>query len=229
MLTRNNIRLLSTAGLISLLILAACFMDCGVSHSAPASSEHSPSFRYIFAHRFLPSILHQNPQLALSLALSETRQKLLVEMWERCREFHPDLSPQSSTGMSVSGGGVEEGVAAALITMPAPEDTPEAYYACLIVRYSVDGDTLQASTVAYYTLEKSISLNLEGLLGSNKNAPTQQGNTEPTVIGAWTNGGSHVNYGSGPAPNSPDDFISAVFHLYFKPGDKNAPTAEPSR
>lgn len=103
-----------------------------------------------------------------------------------------------------------------------PEETPEAYYACFIVRYTVGGDKkTRATDVAYYTLEKTLSL--ESFLEGKKNAPAGSKDAKLTVIGGWTKDGSHLNFGDGPSPDNPNDFVGAVFKLYRESGDKEEP------
>ena len=103
-----------------------------------------------------------------------------------------------------------------------PEETPEAYYACFIVRYTVGGDKkTRATDVAYYTLEKTLSL--ESFLEGKKNAPAGSKDAKLTVIGGWTKDGSHLNFGDGPSPDNPNDFVGAVFKLYRESGYKEEP------
>lgn len=218
------------AGFAGLLVLLMFFSGQGVGRGAPAAGAPSKNLRYVFAHRYLPALLHEEPQLGLSLALAKQKQELLLKMWDLCRERYPDIPSEQPTGLSVVGERVEDGVVVALVTMPTPTETPEAYYACYIVRYTVGADKkAQATDVTYYTLEKTLSL--ESFLEGKKNTPPGGKDAKLTVIGGWTKDGSHLNFGDGPSPDSPNDFVGAVFKLYHKSGDKGEPavTSKPGQ
>lgn len=225
----SSTRRARTVGLAGLLVLLALFSGHSVSHGASTAGERSASLPYIFAHRYLPALVHEDPQIATSLAFSKRQQELLLKIWELCQESYPDAPSQSPTDLTVTGGKLDEGVAAALVTMPSPEDMTEAYYVCVIARFIIEGDKVKASDVAYYTLEKSISLDASALFGLEKKASPQLEEARPTVLGGWTKDGSHLNFGSGPSPDSPEDFVKAVYGLYRdshnkdRQGDKPAP------
>ncbi len=194
-------------GVCICLSLFACLAGTATGHCSPAAQGSSPTFHYVFAHRCLPRDVHARPQLALALALSETNQELLLDIWKYCQQQYPKISPIKPTNLSVMGNIVDEKTAIALITLPQPDDMLETYYVCLITTFTTQKDnTLQASEVVYYTLEKS--LDLSQIFG--KPAPE----SAPTIIGAWTKDKAHLNFGPGPDPNNPGAFIRKVLSLF---------------
>jgi hypothetical protein len=133
-------------------------------------------------------------------------------MWDHCREVAPELKRNADpAGVAVDGGRIADNASIAVITMPRPHVIGEAYYICVITAFTVDGDgTPRAGDIAYYTLEKSLRLNI--LPGAKE--PAEQTETVPTVIGGWDKDQRHLNYGRGPAPESPEDFVAAVLKLH---------------
>ena len=101
------------AGFAGLLVLLMFFSGQGVGRGAPAAGAPSKNLRYVFAHRYLPALLHEEPQLGLSLALAKQKQELLLKMWDLCRERYPDIPSEQPTGLSVVGERVEDGVVVA--------------------------------------------------------------------------------------------------------------------
>ena len=216
------------AGFAGLLVLLALFPGHGVSHGASAAGERAASLPYIFAHRYLPALVHEDPQIATSLAFSKKQQELLLKIWELCQERYPNAPSQNPTDLTVTGGKLDEGVAAALVTMPPPEDITEAYYVCVIAKFSMEGGKVKVSDVAYYTLEKSISLDANALFGLEEKTPSPPRDARPTVLGGWGKDGSHLNFGSGPSPESPKDFVDSAYRLYRDSHIKGGPGGTPA-
>jgi hypothetical protein len=181
---------------------------------AASPGKELPSFPYVFAHQYLPQSLYADPQLGLALAFSRDRQDLLLKMWDHCRQGAPELKKNADpAGVAVVGGRIADNTALACIIMPRPQQTPEAYYICVLTSFTVDGDGApRAGDIAYYTLEKSIRLNLP----PGVQAPSGQAETVPTVIGSWDKDRTHANHGQGPAPDAPGDFVSVVLDLHAK-------------
>jgi hypothetical protein len=205
---------------VVLFLSVICFVFLGgyggVRSASPqpaAPRKELPSFHYLFAHNQLPKVLHANPQLGLALAFSTDRQDLLLRIWGHCREIFPEFERNNDpAGLAVKGETIADDVAIAVITMPQPHNTPEAYYICVITRFTLgNGGAATALDIDYYTLEKSINL-----FGPSGNGPAGQTESVPTVIGSWDKDHNHSNYGEGPAPDSPDEFVSAVVKLYAK-------------
>lgn len=196
-------------------LLLSLFGDCGGVRNASAESaaprKDLPSFHYLFAHNQLPRALYADPQLGLSLALSEDRKNMLLRLWEHWREQFPEFERNNApVGLASEGGTITDDLAVAVITMPQPQSAPEAYYICVIVRFTVGDDGEAAPLdIGYYTLEKSIRL-------FAPDGNEQAGQSVPTVIGSWDKDHTHGNHGEGPAPGSLDDFLVAVLKLYLK-------------
>ena len=191
----------------------AFFASCFFVHAVPAQAalkQELPSLHYVFAHQYLPHSIYAEPQLGLALAFSEKKQDLLLNIWDHCMKGAPELEKNNDpTGLSVKGGKISDDTAIAIITMPTPHESPEAYYVCVVTTFSDEGNgTLRAKDIAYYTLEKSIG----DILPSDLKTEDEQG-CVPTIIGSWDKDSTHHNYGRGPAADSPDNFISAVLKL----------------
>lgn len=205
----RRVALLLCLGLLTL--LGGCNAARTTSAQTATPRKELPSFYYVFAHQYLPRTLHAQPQLGLALALHKDNRGLLQSMWDHCRENTPELEKKNAppTGLTVEGGTIAANTALAVITMPKPQTTPEAYYACVITTFTTDSaGELHAQNIAYYTLEKSISFSLDAKKAAG------QAKAEPTVIGAWDKEHAHLNYGSGPAPEARDAFIAAALKIY---------------
>lgn len=203
---------------------AACFTGialflfigwCGAvpvfpARAAPAEKKQ-PGLHYIFAHQYLPRILFGDPQLGLGLALRYDRSKMLETMWNHCRKSASETQKNDEpTGLAVTGGTVGSGIAVAVITMPPPKDMADAYYVCVVTAFTPGPDgTPRAGNVAYYTLEKTFSLSQ-----ITDRKPTGTTEPAPTILGQWDKRGNHANFGPGPAPDSPDAFVSAALKMH---------------
>lgn len=196
------------AAFTGLFLLCLFVLICETGFSAQESGQRSVREHYAFAHRFLPSILHEHPLLGLALASPKKGPELLRMLWEDCRSAYSNLEATSPEGLSVHGMRINDDTILALITMPSPAVSPEAYYVCVITRFQKAEDgSVHATSVGYYTLEKAGNFD-EGL-GHGDKTPAL-----PTVLGSWDKDLSHLNYGAGPSPDNPDDFISRVLLLY---------------
>lgn len=211
---------------VVLLFLAALFLF--MCHSALAVTQprgESASFAYFFAHRALPQTLYNDQKLALLLALSDKGQEYLDRMWEHYHKaYSPDEpGPVPEGPVLVSAGVIGDNTAMSLIALPEPKQSPEAYYCCLIVTYTVDktANKVLPSALSYYTLEKGLALDFAQ---NPKQKQTSSGKkTELTVLGGWTKDGVHHNYGEGPAPDDSSLFLEAVFQLYSANAGKEEP------
>lgn len=182
--------------------LTGCKRESAAADSRrPVAGKATPSLRYLFAHKYLPQALHREPRLALALALSKENEKLVMDMWQDCREqsILIGAAPVPPDGLTVAGGPINEETAGALIVMPVPLEMPEAYYAFVFIPMTEGKDGIEAGSISYYTLERSISLTSD---------------SGRTVIGAWTADGTHLNYGTGPAPDDIEAFMRAVVGFY---------------
>lgn len=202
--------------LLPVLLLLACPAAFAANPAAPEQSakpqKKPPSFHYAFAHFFLPQALHDVPQIGVELAHVNGRPNLVFEIWEFFRKDHPELTDGAdSTGLAIEGGRLTENTMLAVITMPPPLKSPDAYSICVLTTVLIDGDGMaHAQSIDYYTLEKGIELNLP----SDGKLPADKPKTPPTVLGGWDKEHRHSNYGPGPAPGSRSDFVAAVLRLH---------------
>jgi len=79
--------------------------------------------RYLFAHRLLPEFFFAQPE-DLWEALQRTDSPILSQLWG-------SLGRESSAGLSCTPVR-REGIRLGLVTLPRPQDSPEAYFAALV-------------------------------------------------------------------------------------------------
>lgn len=142
---------------------------------------------YVFAHRELPSAAFR---FGADLVTAAREGRLtLATVWDRVGETVPPDDRLPSDGLDVAYHALA-GQDVLLVTLPAPDAPTEAHFVALV------GDP-----VRFFTLEDAYSP-LDG--------------SRYTVLGEWTDSGSHVNHGPGPAPE-PGLFLAAI-------GERLAPT-----
>jgi hypothetical protein len=135
---------------------------------------------YAFAHRELASAAFR---FGADLVTAAQEGRLtLATVWDRVGETVPPDDRMPSDGLS-SAYHALAGHDVLLVTLPAPDAPTEAHFVAVV------GDP-----VRFFTLEDAYSP-LDG--------------SRYTVLGEWTEGGSHVNHGPGPQPR-PDLFLAAI-------------------
>lgn len=139
---------------------------------------------YLFAHRELASAAHRFG--ADLVAAARDGRLTLATVWDRVGETVPEPERLPSTGLATSHHPLERHEVL-LVTLPAPDAPTEAYFTAVTVS-TVDGQ------LRYLTLESAYSP-VDG--------------ARYTVLGEWTDNGSHINHGAGPEPR-PELFLAAV-------------------
>lgn len=149
---------------------------------------------YQFAHAALRSVAFAHPiQLMALLATPEAKSafdSLLEQVDESCTGGEPRDFEASQVGVHTRRA---SGHPCAVIEMPPPRATGEAYYAAPVLLMDPDPEKV---TVRYFTLEYSAAY----------------GDEPSTVLAEWQASGHHVNYGLGPKP-SVDAFLDAISTL----------------
>ena len=168
-------------------------MDRG-GESSLSSSLVTASLRcqhYQFAHAALRSVAFAHPlQLMALLATPDVKSafdSLLEQVDDNCSGSEPrDFDATELTVYTRRA----HGHPCAVIAMPPPRATGEAYYAAPVLLMDPDPEKV---TVRYFTLEYS----------------SADGEQPSTVFGEWEASGQHVNHGPGPEP-SVDAFLGAI-------------------
>lgn len=208
----SNGRVISIVSAVLFVLSGWCGTFSALPVQAATSQKKPPGLHYVFAHQYLPRALFANPQLGLGLALSYNREKALLSLWNHCQKNASE--PQKNdepTGLAITGGTTGSNTAIAVITMPQPREMADAYYVCVVTTFAADaGGEPRAADIAYYTLEKTVSLTPP----SGGYATAGQPEPVPTILGKWDKKGGHANFGPGPAPDSPNEFVAAVLKLH---------------
>jgi hypothetical protein len=135
---------------------------------------------YVFAHRELPSAAFR---FGTDLVTAAREGRLaLATVWDQVGATVPPDDRLPSAGLSVAYHALARHEVA-LVTLPAPDAPTEAHFVAIATE-----------PVRLFTLEDAYSP-MDG--------------SRYTVLGEWTENGSHVNHGPGPSPR-PDLFLAAV-------------------
>ena len=146
---------------------------------------------YHFSHVLLPQLAWRRPaSVRRELADPFLARELLLYVWDKAAENLPASQKVPSQGLRLSWHEVA-GRAVALVQLPAPQATTEAYYSALVYEGEEDPDATDAEEIRprYFTLEAA--LGVSGLGG----APTMMGESAGEV---------HRHLGRGPAAGRPD-------------------------
>lgn len=166
-----------------LLLLAGCQSPVREPRIQEIPIEPYRAHHYLFAHRFLPIFLFQDPQ-ALRVSLSAGGQDFIVSYWDYVGEDLPKKERLSAEGLSIEP--LEMGPDTVyLLTLPAPQGQLEAYYIAVV---------FGPSDTAYFALENNSMMRSMGL--------------DLAFFCAWEPLLVHVNYG--PAPVSRLAFLDLV-------------------
>lgn len=151
---------------------------------------------YQFAHAALRSVAFAHPiQLMALLAAPDAKDafaSLLEQVEETCKEQGEpcDFDPNQI--------GVHQRRAAghpcAVVEMPPPRATGEAYYAAPVLLMDADPEKV---VMRYFTLEYGAEAG---------------GDAAGTVLGEWGADGHHLSHGAGPVP-SLEPFLAAISAL----------------
>ena len=146
--------------------------------------------RYLAEHLILPRYLREQGAVAALDAIQARNPEFFTPIWmEAGFQFTPRMVHTANQGYRLG-----------LITLPAPRDDTEAYFAAIV------GNEANPLDWGYFVLESSTAID-----GSAR-----------TVIGEWADG-QHLNFGSGPAftGNLEDDavaFIENVLEICMRRG-----------
>lgn len=168
---------------------------------------------YNFAHHLLPQLAWRRPD-AVRRELSEPQlaRELLHYLWEKAGETVAAGERVAPRGLRLDWHQVA-GRATALLQLPAPQATTEAYCAALVYEADLPPDTQGPATEdeepesegevlpRYFTLEATLDLD--------------DGQGPPTGLFEWQ-GEHHRPYGRGPAGGRPDTavrFLAALAQL----------------
>jgi hypothetical protein len=146
--------------------------------------------RYLAEHLIMPRYLREQGPAAALDAIRDRNPDFFIPVWmEAGFQFTPRMVHTGAQGYRLG-----------LITLPAPRDDTEGYFAAIV------GNEANPLDWGYFVLESSTSID-----GSTR-----------TVIGEWADG-RHLNFGSGPAftGSLEDDavaFIESVLEICLKRG-----------
>ncbi len=144
---------------------------------------------YQFAHRVFPRWFFDDPDRVGQVLAGPEGLPHLIALWKEvgaaCQEAHP------SDGLGVETFSLPNGWRGSLIRLPEPQEMPEAHFVCVAWP---GGSGPRAGRVL--TLEHSFGL--DGKVA--------------TVMGEWRSDGAHLNFGSGPPPES-GPFLEALEEL----------------
>ena len=141
----------------------------------------SRTHHYQYAHRLLPKLAHEMGERLVDMAQQGSLDRPLLGSWN---DFGQQLDEPDRVAPDGLAGTYHEvgGHRIALVTFPAPQEPPEAYFAAI------------TTGGRYLVLEYGIDIVRD----------------EPyTVMCEWTAEGSHLNGGPGPRPTA-DAFLTEV-------------------
>ncbi|MDO7853791.1 hypothetical protein [Hymenobacter convexus] len=145
---------------------------------------------YNFTHVLLPQLAWRRPaSVRRELSDPYLARELLQYVWEKAAENIPAPDKVAPRGLRLSWHEVA-GRATALLHLPPPQATMEAYFSALVYEEDDEPETeADEKRPRYFTLEAT--LGLSGPAGA------------PTQIGEWA-GDTHRHLGRGPAAGQPD-------------------------
>lgn len=143
---------------------------------------------YRFAHRYLAVIAFKSPD-RLQNELHLKGESMLLDAWKSVGKDLPRKQRVAPDGLHLDWApfGLRE---VALITLPPPIATPEAYFVAIVFGGALMPDV--------FTLEHADDIETG----------------EPyTVLGEWKVDGTHVNHGRGPQPDKAEMVQTILAHL----------------
>lgn len=161
---------------------------------------------YLFAHKRLPKLFHQNPLRLIEELRSDQAQEFLVDFWEAIADnLELDEEDQAtSTGLNLISK-EEKDYGIIVISLPPPQASPEAYFIGLWMSYSND---YKKTPFRYFTLELENDLDEE----DDQFVHSQNIASQNAVFCEWTETGEHINYDKNPTPTV-EKFIETIESL----------------
>jgi hypothetical protein len=146
----------------------------------PARPDDPNPQHYTFAHRVLPFLFFNDPELFMTIMSSPKGMDFLRVQWNTLAKQFPTATPSDSLNYQMRG--LDDGTKIIIITMPPPQKVTETYFNAVVYRPASDAAPLVSR---YFTLEYGMSF--------MPDAPKRM------VLGEWTNQQEHINYGDNPA------------------------------
>jgi len=185
----------------------------------PSSAHH-----YHFTHTALRQLAFSTPRELLDALDSPRCEGLFGRLLHRidCELWEGDSRTFGSSDIKVSSLLLKERPCA-ILQMPEPEQTGEAYFVAIWSRY--DQGTFVQKAIAknpadqplidYFTLERASGLTRK----CHQSAPQSQ---SPTCFCSWSHKGEHRNHGTGPVPSF-DQFVKFLGGFRLREPDDDFP------
>ena len=163
-----------------------------------------------FTHHLLPQLAWRRPDsVRRELSEPQLARELLQYLWDKAGETVSVAERVAPRGLRLHWHEVA-GRAAALVLLPAPQATSEAYCVALVYEKELaaeDDDTpeQEEQLPRYFTLEATLGLD--------------DGRGQPTLLCEWQ-GEHHRQHGRGPAggrPDTPAHFLAALTQVLGPP------------
>lgn len=150
-----------------------------------ANSNEVPSLHYLFAHIALRQIALDRVLGVLGMLSGDQSKKFIASLLSTLSEDLKHPAPFTADDIFIHPLRLGN-YPAAIIEMPVPRETAEAYFTAMIALIDLEEPPpadLTTIPARYITLEKGVSLDKK----------------PRTVLGEWTES-SHLNFGTGPDP-----------------------------
>jgi len=155
--------------------------------ASPARWHH-----YFFAHSVLPGVFFGDPENFLYVLRRDGDDALLAS-WERVGRGLEKADLVSPAGLTHEMRKLEQDTTVALITLPRPRVSPEAF--CVAAVYRPATQTDATATTRFFTMESR-----------------QLGDGDEPIIGEWTPSGNHQIRGA-VSGNDTEQLLLYVCHL----------------
>ncbi len=154
---------------------------------------HSRDQHYYFVHQMLRDVFFRMPVEIITILKDKRRNDHLLRLWNMAGEYVGQSSSVAADGLCCKIRKLDSMVVA-IITLPAPEVCPEAYFVALVYRPS---SSKQKALTRFITLEDSLNLG---------------GHSHASNLCEWESKGSHSKVDSGCEPTL-EAFFEAVCNL----------------